>query len=196
MSGAAIGTAAANYGAGGVGGVSGGAPLVFDVGARIAKYVYVGGFFQYTFLTESCYVPTDYRGATASCSGHDMRGGVDVQVHIRPRQSVDPWVGLGIGHEWLSTSAVESYAGSSSTYSVQFDGWNFADLMAGVDFRSSNGLAFGPYLEFSSGSFGSYNASVKGADANSSTSSTSGDIPSQSAHQWFTLGARGTFEML
>lgn len=192
MSGSPLGAASESAG---LGGQKGSVPLTLDAGMRIAKYIYVGGFFQYAMLSSQCFSPTTEPGetSTASCSGHDLRVGIDVQLHVVPRGSVDPWIGLGFGHEWLAVNTSESIGSASGTQSVTFDGWNLADLMVGVDLRMPNGLAFGPYLEISSGSFGSYNGSVT---SGGNTQTESSDIPTKSSHQWITLGARGTFEVL
>lgn len=173
-------------------GISGGIPLTFDLGMRIGKYVYVGGFASYGFLSTIC--PQANPGYTIHCDGHDVRGGIDAQIHIVPRGKVDPWVGFGFGHEWLTTSlTVSDGSGSPATDKQTFDGWNFADVMVGLDFRMARGLGFGPYLELTSGSFGSDSESVSGGGSSQSASS---DFSSTSSHQWFTLGVRGTFEAL
>ncbi|HEY6463916.1 MAG TPA: hypothetical protein VIY73_27285, partial [Polyangiaceae bacterium] len=88
-----------------VGGTKGGFPLVVDLGARLNKYFFLGGFAQYALTTTSCLTPNP--GYSISCSGHDLRAGVEFLVHTRPRTGVDPWVGLGLGHEWLIANATE-----------------------------------------------------------------------------------------
>lgn len=174
----------------GLGGTKGGFPLVVDLGARLNKYVFVGGFAQYAFLTSACFSAGS--GITTSCDGHDVRAGLEVFVHARPRAGVDPWVGLGLGHEWLTATTNLSGAGGSATQKLSFDGWDYLDVTAGIDFRAPNGMALGPYLELASGSFDTLNSSVTGVAGGGSTS---GAIAGQSSHQWITAGLRGTFEV-
>jgi hypothetical protein len=107
---------------------------------------------------------------------------------------VDPWVGVGIGHEWLELDLSASGGSGSSQASETFEGWNFADLMFGLDFHTGPSAAIGPYFEVTSGSFTSVSASA--SSTGSSTTSASADISSQSSHQWFTLGVRGTYEAM
>jgi hypothetical protein len=177
-------------GSAGAPGISGAIPLTFDLGMRIGKYVFVGGFTSYAFLSTTC--ASAPAGYTLQCDGHDVRGGIDAQIHIVPRGKVDPWIGFGLGHEWLTVSMSTSAGGSTASESQTLEGWNFADVMLGLDMHVARGLGVGPFLEFTSGSFGSESASQTGGG---STQSGSVDFSSTSSHQWFTVGARGTFEV-
>jgi hypothetical protein len=127
-----------------------------------------------------------------TCDGHDIRAGIDAQVHVLPRGAVDPWFGVGIGHDWLTVGVSASGQGNSATLSQTLDGWNFAHFMFGLDFHMGKGGGLGPYLELTSGNFASTSASGTG----SQSMSQSIDGSSQSSHQWVTLGARGTYEVL
>ena len=187
-SGAPIGSSSASSA---LPGLHGTIPFTLDAGLRLGPYVFIGGFVQYALLDSSCFGAA---GVSIACSGHDVRGGVEALLHVSPRGRVDPWIGLGIGHEWLELDISASATGASEQLSETFDGWNFADVMLGVDFRVGGGAAIGPYLELTSGSFTSLSASSSGSGT--ATSSASGDIGSQSSHQWFTLGLRGAYEVL
>jgi hypothetical protein len=176
----------------GTAGISGGVPIAVDIGARIGKYVFVGAFAEYAFLTSACFSPGS--GITLSCSSHDVRGGIEAQIHLRPRAGVDPWFGLAFGHDWLTQKLSLSEGSASATGSTTFDGWNLVDVMFGVDFRTAGGLGFGPYLEMTSGNFSNMSTSSSGTGAASQSASAS--IAAQSSHQWFILGARGTFEAM
>lgn len=189
VAGAPIGNASID---GGVPAIRGGIPVTFDLGMRLGKYVYLGGFVSYASLSTTS--PQPPPGYTIHSDGHDVRGGIDAQIHFIPRGKVDPWVGFGFGHEWLTVAmSATASDGTSATNQQTLDGWNFGDVMLGLDLRVAEGLALGPYLEFTSGSFGSESVSQTGGG---STQSGSVDISSTSPHQWFTLGVRGTFEAL
>lgn len=175
---AANGTAA-------LGGTEGGVPIVVDAGMRIGKYVFLGAFTQYGLLATNCFTPGE--AVTVSCSAHDVRAGVELQVHTRPRAGVDPWFGIALGHDWLTAKASGSDA-SSDVVQYTFDGWNLLDLTFGVDLHTSAGMGIGPYLEATSGSFDNLSSSIAGT-------ASSGSIGSTSPHQWVTLGVRGTFEV-
>jgi hypothetical protein len=176
-------------------GISGGAMFTLDIGLRMARYVYVGGFFSYSPQSTSCLQAA--AGSNVSCEAHDILAGIDAQVHMLPRGTVDPWVGLGVGHEWLTVSVTGSNSSGSEQASQTFEGWNYAHLLAGVDFHAGKGVGLGPYLEVTSGSFGSQSVSATASSGGSSnTASQSGDIGSTSSHQWVSVGVRGTYEAL
>jgi hypothetical protein len=181
--------------ASGVPATTGAIPFTIDLGMRLASRVYVGGFLQYAILNTSCpSAGTD--NTTLSCSGHDLRGGIAAQLHVIPRGHVDPWFGFGVGHEWLTLDMSATAASVSAQASQTLDGWNFVDLTLGLDVRSPSGLGIGPYLEFTSGSFASTSGSATASNGSQSQAqSSSGDITSPSAHQWFVLGVRGTYEL-
>jgi hypothetical protein len=187
-SGASIGSASTSAA---VPGLKGNVPFLVDAGVRIGPYVFVGAFFQYALLDTSCFPGS---GLTVTCNGHDMRGGVEALFHLLPHGKVDPWIGFGIGHEWLELDMSVGPSGASTQLTENYDGWNFADLMLGVDFRIGASGAIGPYFEVTSGNFESLSASSSATGATSS--STSVDINAQSSHQWFTLGVRGAYELL
>lgn len=174
-------------------GTTGGLPIVLDLGVRIGKRVYFGAFFQYAFLATSCPKVDSTLATTASCGGHDLRGGIAVQLHLAPRGSIDPWIGFGVGHEWLTNNVAASASdGSSANLSYTLHGWDVADAMVGVDLHTRGGFAFGPYAEVTSGSFASASKTLTGSGQGASDST---DITATSAHQWFTVGLRGTFEI-
>jgi hypothetical protein len=170
--------------------ISGAVTFGGEVGVRIAHSVFLGGFFHYGVLSTSCIDPPA-NGVLVSCSGHDIKAGVETMLHFAPRGSIDPWIGVGLGHEWMQVSVSES-GGQTRTATQTFDGWNFADLSLGLDFHVGDSVGVGPYFELTSGSFTSDSASVTGPGASMAGST---DISSQSSHQWFTLGLRGTFDL-
>jgi hypothetical protein len=171
-------------------GLGGAIPFAIDAGMRIGPYVFAGAAFQYALLNSSCFSSP---GLSLSCSGHDIRGGLEVIGHFAPRGKIDPWIGVGMGHEWLELDISASEQGASAQLTDTFDGWNFADLMIGADFHVGAHGGIGPYFELTSGSF--TNVSQSGSSSSGQTTSGSGDITSQSSHQWFTLGVRGTYEV-
>jgi len=171
-------------------GISGAVTFGGEVGVRIAHSVFLGGFFDYGLVGTSCIDPPA-TGVLVTCSGHDIRAGVETILHLAPRGSIDPWIGVGLGHEWLQVSVSES-EGQTGTATQTLDGWNFADLSLGLDFHVGDSVGIGPYFELTSGSFTSDSATVTVPGASTAASS---DISSQSSHQWFTLGLRGTFDL-
>jgi len=151
-------------------------PLTMDAGVRLGKSAYVGAFVQYAVLSTSCLEAAVNQ--TFTCTGHDVRAGVDARIHFVPRGTADPWVGVGLGWEWLTAAVSATSPGDS--LSETLSGWSVAALMLGVDLRATRGLGIGPYFEFQWAGF---------------TQIQSADIGNKSLHEWLTLGLQGTFEI-
>ena len=151
---------------------SGQVPIWIDAGYMVTPNVLVGLYGQYGFVSvKNC-------DTGVSCSAHDLRIGVQGQYHIMPSESVDPWLGLGIGYESLGTS--RSAAGMSQDGSLS--GWEFLNLQGGVDFLATSAFTVGPFLSISLDQFSS-----------ASVGSVSADITNKALHEWITFGAKGTF---
>lgn len=148
---------------------AGQAALQVDLGWRIDPRWSVGAFTRYGIaLVNGC---TD----NVSCSGHDLRLGVEGQLHLLPGSAIDPWIGLGAGYEWLSLSSSTSAVDTE----VTFKGPTFALLDVGADYRVSDTVGVGPYLEASAGQF---------------RSTGSSGLARKRAHLWVGLGVRGWFD--
>jgi opacity protein-like surface antigen len=155
-------------------GISGAIPIVLEAGYRFTPNITAGALFQYALAqTKNC-------DAGASCSASVVRLGIEGLYNFRMGTTLDPWVGLGIGYEWLNVS--ESAGGQSQDASL--GGMEFVTLHGGADYRLSPQLALGPFLSFSLARYGS-----------ASSGSTSIDIPNTALHEWLQLGVRGTFSI-
>jgi opacity protein-like surface antigen len=159
-------------------------PIQIDAGYRFNPDVYVGVFFQYGFGFVNTDATPDCGQSGISCSVSDMRLGVNVQLHLAPGQSFDPWLGLGVGYEWLflDVSAAGNDAG------VTGSGFEFANLQLGGDIVAAHNLAVGPFIGLSLGQYRS--VSMSGA-----LGSGSEDITSKSLHEWLQFGIRGAFDI-
>jgi outer membrane protein W len=151
--------------------LSGGVPIQIDAGYMVTPNILVGLYGQYAFLfTKNC-------DPGASCSAHDVHLGVQAQYHIMPDQSVDPWLGLGVGYEWLVGSESGSVNGSATT-----TGLELLNLQGGADFQAASAFTVGPFLSLSLGQYSSV-----------SSNGNSADITNKALHEWITVGAKGTF---
>ena len=159
-------------------GFSGQIPIWIDAGYMVTPNILVGLYGQYGFVSvKECRTGAD-------CSAHDIRFGVQGQYHLSPAESIDPWLGLGIGYEILS----ESLSGGGSTADVSFKGFEFLNLQGGADFKVANALSVGPFLSFSLGQYSSEKISGFGAPID-----RDGSVDKTALHEWLTLGVKGTF---
>jgi outer membrane protein W len=156
--------------------VSGGIPLWLDLGYMVTPNLMVGLYAQYAYLM----VKDCPDGAT--CSASDIRIGLQGQYHISPGESMNPWVGLGVGYEMIGTKAEAGGAEVKGNYS----GLEFANIQGGADFKVGDSMAVGPFLSFSIGQYS------KG-EVTTPAGTFEGDITDKAMHQWLTLGVKGTF---
>lgn len=154
-------------------------PLQLDAGARVGP-VFVGLYLSYAFGK-----PGSAFDSASTRSANDVRVGFEALWHFAPEGKVDPWVGLGVGYEWLNLSVSGPSGGAVN---ASFRGFEWVNVQVGVDFRLGRYFRLGPFLQarvgqYDSGSIGIVN--VQGAEA-----SGSGDLPSKAAHAWIDLGVR------
>jgi hypothetical protein len=155
---------------------TGGIPIWADAGYRFTPAFYGGVFGSYAFLfAHNC-------DPTADCSGHDIRLGLDLLFHLAPSAPLDPWVGLGVGYEWLLLSVTSGRQRQDLT----LRGIEFLDLQLGADFAVSPGLRIGPFAAFSLGRYSDESTSgVLGSGA--------GEVADKKVHEWLLVGLRATF---
>lgn len=160
-------------------GLKGQIPIQIDVGYRINPNIYAGAYFMYGIgLLNKDKLNCD------SCSGSDMRFGIQAQYHLMPAETFDPWIGLGIGYE------IASFSSSSALGDVKSSskGMEFIHVQVGGDYKVSPNLAIGPFATFAIGQYSSGTVEVGG-------NSKSDDIQDKELHQWLMLGVRGSFRL-
>ena len=150
-------------------------PLWFEGGWRPnsrwfvgANLIYAPGFAGQA-LSQSC---------SGQCTPEDVRVGAEAEFHFQSRQRWDPWVGAGIGYEWLRVHAPGGVLG--------LQGWEMVNAQVGLDYASSPGFRGGPFLAVSIGEYQSWFS-----DSPRDTSS----LGPPSAHAWVTFGLKATFDL-
>jgi outer membrane protein len=188
--------------------VSGQVPFLLDAGYRFSPYVFAGIYGQYgAGVTAGC--------ARSSCTAQDYRFGIDAIVHLRPRENVDPWLGLGIGYELLATGmlaterntapdgstlvspnpqrgpAVDVITGASDTghSASTLQRGPEMNVQLGIDWRVGARVWIGPYAMASIGQYTHNWHDIDGAVQGD-------DIASTTLHEWFFIGMRATTELL
>lgn len=154
--------------------ITGYVPLRLDLGYRIAHHFYVGVAAQLaTIVPNGCPL-------RSSCSGTNSRFGVMVAYHALPTRTFDPWVGVGMGFEMLSTS--RSLDGTKVDIAAR--GFELLDVELGADVRPSRALRIGPVISTSIARY---------------TTITVNGTPTSdfdtSLHAWVMLGLRGAFDL-
>ncbi len=155
-------------------------PIWLELGYRFNPAVWGGLYLELAPASvDRAYCPT------RRCDAADVRLGVDMQFHFMPYASVDPWIGVGIGMEFLSAELEDSAGGIS-----QFDwaGLELPLLEAGLDLAISPRATIGPYVAWSVGQFTRSGIEYSGYDV-------SGSIDDRAIHTWFQIGVKGTLKL-
>ncbi len=169
---------------------SGQVQFLFDIGGKISKNVFVGGYLGFGLGATSGQLAAMCSGGV-SCYTHSLRGGAEVQYHFAPGGPYNFWVGYGLGVEDSGYKA----SSSDGSLDASLEGFEFAHLMAGLDFRLSKGIGIGPTVAFTAAQYWTVtfdhgtSTPISGSIAHQSTSAS---IANQSIHEWFFLGARLT----
>src|SRR5512135_3882072 len=90
-------------------------PLWLEVGYRFNGLVRAELYFELAPMSLANPCPTG-----AACSAFDVRSGVALQLHPAPRSWLDPWIGLGLGVEYLQATAPP--AGSPAAWELSWYG--------------------------------------------------------------------------
>jgi opacity protein-like surface antigen len=168
-------------------------PIEIDAGYRITPRFYVGLSFQYGFAfvntstNPECagdprFSPT---GQSLSCSSRDLRFGANAQVHLAPGHSFDPWLGLGVGYEWLSFDVSGPLI--NATVDAAASGLEFANFQLGGDIAVARNVAVGPFMR---ASLGHYRSVSYGYGVYSPT-----EVTNEALHEWLEFGLRGAFDI-
>jgi hypothetical protein len=153
-------------------------PIMLDIGGKPDPHVFIGGYLGFS-VGQPAGALGNICSAEFDCLATTTRLGAEVIYSILPDDWVDPWVGYGIGYSWLS-------AGSSPNF-VSLRGWEFAHVLAGVDFRLSRSLGVGPFVDYALGIYGDRHVESPAGTL------FDGDIHGRSLHDWLLIGPRFVF---
>jgi len=155
-------------------------PIWLDLGWQFTPAFMLGAYFSYGFVLPSEDTTDDCDRQGVTCRLTDLRLGLQAQLSFSPKQATDPWIGAGVGYEWLTVKAGD--------YSSTYHGWEMLMLQAGIDFGGdSGGSTFGPFAAFTFGQFSKYSFKTAAGD-------DSGSIDEKAMHNWLFVGVRGALK--
>ena len=157
--------------------VKGAIPFTLDALFRVTRAFRVGLYGSYALMSLA-----DKAKGGADVSGSWLKYGLELQYHLSPEASMNPWIGYGIG--------LESAKINSTLFSASTNGLEFAHLMAGLDFKATSAISVGPFVDFSIGQYSSVSAQIGGTDV------ASQDIKDKAMHMWLYFGLRGNYDLL
>lgn len=166
---------------------SGAVPLQLDLGWRIDRHWYAGGYFVWgpTFVAGQTKEALQAAGVTDVSGHYEQRAGVQGTYTFDAVKGFSPWAGVGAGYEW--TRYAQGKIGGTET-EVGVRGFEAA-LQLGADYRVTPKFAAGPFVTVN---VGQYSSSMKWVDNGDETSKS---ISDKGIHEWLQLGVRGSFDL-
>jgi hypothetical protein len=157
-------------------------PLIVDIGGKLDPHVFLGAYAGLGIGGAGSEVSKTCTGGV-SCASATFRAGVQIQYHFSPDESVNPWIGYGIGIE----STAISMEGNGKKASLGLTGFEYGHFIAGFDFRVSRTFGVGPFIDLAVGKYSNEHIEV----ANGNT--TDASIQEKAMHEWLTIGPRFVF---
>ncbi len=166
-------------------------PVFVDIGYRITKYVYIGGFGEGAWIDPKTGGQSFCPDAADDCSAWHYSLGGQARFHWMPDAKFDPSIGIGVGYQWLHDRVKQGPVESNRT----FRGLEWVTLTFNGDYTVAPGFVLGPYVTGALGQYSNYSADVTGAGPLSGSQSGSvNDIGEKRVHVWASLGIRGAFQ--
>jgi hypothetical protein len=167
-------------------------PLWFDVGYRFREHFMLGGYFMFGVVLPKTARASDPLGGGCpegfDCAASGVRFGLQGQYAFAPGAVMNPWLGLAVGYERIQTELQGQLFGIDLDASSTYSGPDLLQLQVGLDFRSSELLALGPFVAASAMQYTSCSLTLAGEES-------SCELDDGGWHGWLVLGARGALEL-
>ncbi len=176
------------------GNVAGLVPLWIDFNYHPSPPLEVGihALFGYGFGADIDWttddVKTECASDTINCPTVDVRSGLHARYHVLPGNQYNPWVGVGLGVDFLIVS-IEEKGGpdSQGTDLGDIQAWGYqGDLQAGLDILVTPSISLGPFVDYSLGRYEGIKVKLKGGEEDSA-------IDAKALHSWLIVGVKGNF---
>jgi hypothetical protein len=166
-------------------------PIQVDAAYRITKDVAVGGYFAYGIgQTGSAEGTCDLDGV--DCSANVVRLGVQGSYTFNQlKAALVPWAGVGFGYERRSLEA----SGGGVKQTTCYRGFELLNLQVGGDYKVTEDLAVGPYLQLSLGQYSRSKREDGVLPALSYGGEYGSEIEEKAMHQWVGFGIRGKYDL-
>lgn len=163
-------------------------PLWLDFGYRLTPALLLGVYGMVGLVLPKSGAASDPLGGGCpeglDCFGIGVRFGVQAQYRFSPGAPIDPWLGLGLGYEWITSHVQGSVFGLPFDVVTNHSGPELLHLQGGVDFQLAGALSLGPFASLSAMQYTSCSATLDDEDTECS-------LPDKAWHGWLVLGVRG-----
>jgi hypothetical protein len=168
------------------------APFWLDVGYRFSQVTTVGAYAQLG-------VGGNGDACAGECDWADLRIGAQGQWRFMPGSTVTPWLGVGLGYEWLSFRTLvrvpvpdpePDEPDSIPVRTAELLGGPELLLQGGLDFKVEDSFSIGPYA---SATVGQYVSDELKCDPPDFGCPEVPAIDGSGFHSWLGVGLRGTY---
>jgi outer membrane protein len=169
------------------------APIWLDLGYRLSETTTLGAYAQLGLGSSG----DDCAGV---CNWSDLRIGAQGQWRLAPGAGVNPWLGVGVGYEWLTFRTLEivdvpdpedpEELIEGALRTAERLGGPELLLQGGVDFQVEDSLSIGPYASATVGQYLSDGFKCQPAGFACGSGSS---IEGSGFHSWLGVGLRGTY---
>ena len=170
----------------------GAVPLWLDAGYRLTPELMLGAYFVYGLVLPKTAASGDPLGGGCpegfDCFASGVRLGLQAQYRFLLGPAFQPWLGIGVGYEWVSSRLEGQAFGIPLDASTSYSGPDLLHLQGGVDFRLGRVFGLGPFLSVSAMEYTSCSLELS---ADSSTC----ELNDKGWHGWLVFGVRGSAEL-
>jgi hypothetical protein len=167
------------------------APIWIDVGYSPSGSATLGAYMQVG-------VGGNGDECIADCDWSDIRIGASAEWRLLPGAAVDPWLGVGLGYEWLSYRVLLSAMVPDADGVLQpvrgraTERFGGPELMVhgGLDFQVDDALRIGPYA---SATVSQYLTDSYSCQPQTELCPEDGSIDGAAFHSWIGVGLRGAY---
>ena len=166
-------------------------PLWLDVGYRLTPRLMLGAYAMYGLvIARQADADDPLAGGCPEgieCFAAGLRFGVQAQLSLGSVAGLEPWVGLGVGYEWIRVDLEGEVLGFPIDWKTRHSGFELLHLQAGVDAAVSEVARIGPFLSISAMRYSSCATTLDDSEPDC-------DVVDPAWHGWVVLGLRGSLE--
>lgn len=166
-------------------------PIWVDAGYWLDPHLLVGVYFMYGLVLPKTASAGDPLGGGCpeglDCFAFGLRFGAQAQYRFAPGSATSPWLGVGLGYEWIRSHIEGELFGAQFEAATTHSGPDLLQLQGGVDFALGERLALGPFAAASALQYTRCSLTLGGQESDC-------EIEDRSWHGWLVFGVRGTLE--
>ncbi len=165
-------------------------PVQLDAMYALTPELRLGAYASYGFAQTGGNLKDVCDTSGVDCSTSEWRLGIQgTYAFTMVSPKFVPWAGLGIGYEWSSYTA----EGGGAKVETKLNGFEFATLQVGGDYKVNPLFSFGPYLTYSFAQYsgGEQTATIPGLGTQTVKFS---DFADKTMHSWWSIGVAGKFD--